>query len=113
MNWKEFLKPDKRKIMLFLLLYIAIPYPFVFTFIVKGEDILSVFYIPAGAPITLYTEFMAIISGVNESSATILDYILFILYLLIPFISYLLSCLIFWIYNNFMKNSGEIKFESR
>jgi hypothetical protein len=89
MNWKEFLKPDWKKIfsmiIIFILSYIFIPSAF-FTYDVVGD--ISCFLLVVGGKckgIEVRQEF----NGIYAFFTAI--------------ISYLLSCLIVWIYNKARK----------
>jgi len=84
MDWKQFLKPDWRKIVLFLVLLNFVPMPLVCYYALGG---CGEMFIVAGFIFFL----------------TVLMTPLIMIVIAIPLIilSYLLSCLIIWIYDKF------------
>ena len=95
MNWKEFLKPDWKKIVIFVILFIL------FSFLMNNP-----FYIEdKGFPL-VYLDF-AVYGPSLLASGTLIDYrgpIFSIMNLVVDFIFwYLLSCLIIWVYNKVKK----------
>lgn len=87
MNWKEFLKPDRRKIVIFVILSLLFSFSFLpFSLFVVGVST----YI--GFPLTIY--YFSIRTGpIFSFENLILDIIVW----------YLLSCLIIWIYDKVKK----------
>jgi len=103
MNWKKFLKPDWRKIVLALVLSLILPF-----FSTSGWDCTETpcgshyFYImPIVGGFVNLMEFLKrlILSGV-PFEALLMPLILFLISFII---SYLLSCLIVWIYDKVKK----------
>lgn len=99
MNWKDFLKPDCRKVILFMIIYLVLPWPLFF-----GEDCISYPYLAAEVcirgPIFIPIIFLILMfesSDIIGQSHLILSYII---------ISYLLSCLMVWIYDKVRKKKS-------
>lgn len=100
MNWKQFLKPDWKKIVVFILFFSLISYisPFLHDYIfpcvyVGPDSCMGEFY---GLPL---------IFGVRLLAVFRLDNIIFLITDLIFW--YLLSCLIVWIYDKFIKKKED------
>jgi len=101
MNWKQFLKPDWRKIVLTIILFVWF---FFGLFVVGGEgDINPVFGIIgligmfASLPFVLIMFYLPIEDILGEWGWQILYFVLIGIY------GYLLSCLIVWIYKKVKK----------
>jgi len=96
MNWKEFLKPDWRKIVVFVILFILSSFiSAYFNTIYSAIGFCS--SIKAGFPLAFNTEISGIECGGDSSNFDIFSFILDIIFW------YLLSCLIVWIYDKFRK----------
>ena len=95
MNWKEFFKPNKEKIIVSiivgLLLYFAAPYTI-------QKNILGGIYIPILIPIILL---MGITCGGDFCVGGSFEYGLLVILGIIY--TYLLSCLIVWVYDKVKK----------
>lgn len=94
MNLKNFLKPNKRKVILFILLFLLFPYP---QFRCNGgcHWVFSPFA-PLIAPLEFGVSILQLIFGPEFHSLD--HYILFFLGLFSPLLLYLLSCFIILIY---------------
>ena len=94
MNFKQFLKPDWRKIVVFiiLLIFIVIIIPI---FINSGFGVL---YVNAGFPLVFYEKTIINPSlGTEKTNFLMLNLVIDIIVL------YVLSCLIVWLYDKFRK----------
>ena len=94
MGWKEFLKPDKKKVVSWLLIFLFTPLPYTFQCIFPDVElpyILSVMCMSGKIflPIVFFVYF-------HIMGDIILKPVIPIIYFII---SYLLSCLIIWIYD--------------
>ena len=92
MDWKEFLKPDKKKIILWLLIFLCVPWPFFWDCIPCPRGAYCVMMCKPGRefmpPILLFLTLYP--RDVIEQVNSLLMCLLF---------SYFLSCLIVWIYD--------------
>ena len=95
MNWKEFLKPDWRKIVITVLLFLIIPEPIVLCIDPGGCNWTL---IPFG---NLLSPLMILLFIVSMGGSVTFEPILIILMTLL--VSYFLSCLIVWIYDKVKK----------
>lgn len=90
MNWREFFKPEKSKIVLSTSLFLPLFVRFFLTFIEKNYDVQSTLY-----TVSLDFTWVVMIEEIND-----IPLMAFILYFLLPniIIIYILSCLITWVY---------------
>ena len=108
MNWKEFLKPDKRKIVLAIILFGLVPFPMYSGFDCSRRPCLPIVKI---GPSIGIINLMFFLFARNDKEIFPQEYPELALYPLILFllqiiISYVLSCLISWAY---VKSRGEKK----
>jgi len=96
MKWKQFLKPDWRKIVIFVILFISIPFIFSYFVYVSLSEICKEPGLPPQPNIPNYCHF------------SILDFMLLfiaklenVILLIIAF--YLTSCLVVWVYDKVKK----------
>lgn len=97
MNWKHFLKPDKRKVVVFVILYVL-------TSSIPNEK----FGIPQVTPILTYFGFPFTQSGGRYKDLPFMseystEYINPLAYIGNTIVWYLISCLIIWIYGKLKK----------
>lgn len=95
----EFIKPDKRKILIFLMIFFIAPFP-TFMFVDYGGT--GWHFIPFSGPLVFFAGILTIIFEPKFYSQ--LQLITFILNMVVfPITSYLLSCLSIWIYDKAKK----------
>lgn len=107
MNWKQFLKPDKRKIVLMII--ITLVWILLLRFLLSEDPKYK--YItcqcPAECPGGNYIDYLIIPSSCKCCTSLSMIYNDYLWNLLLPLvISYFLSCLIVWIYDKFRKRKG-------
>jgi len=90
----SFLKPDRRKIILFIVLFLLFPFPVGMYIEPFGFRWMPT---PLSAPLMFTWSILNIIFGLEFYS--LMDYIVFFSSLLSPFIIYFLSCLIIFIWD--------------
>ncbi len=97
----EFIKPNKRKILIFLIIFIITPFP-IFMYVDEGGT--GWHFITFSGPIMFLVgilsifDFESILYSKLELISSILKNIV-----LFPLVSYLLSCLSIWIYDKVNK----------
>ncbi len=113
MNWKQFLKPDWRKIVLTIILFGW----FFFGFLTGGSEgemgiftIIGIIGLFVSLPSLYILSHIPIIDIFGEKEGQIIFFIIY--FILIGVYSYLLSCLIFWIYD-FSKRKSEKKLKKK
>jgi hypothetical protein len=103
MNWKQFLKPDRRKKMIFafmLLLYLSAFFTFNSSFCGPpsiSEQKCSNYYTK------YWIDSCSMYCGEPDLLTSVINIVYFLLWLVGIFIIYPLSCLIVWIYDKFRK----------
>ncbi len=91
MNWKEFFKPDWRKIVLFIVLFI-----FGIIISIFSNSCLGCYNVSVGLPLGFYEQIFWP-RGMEKTNFLMLNLVIDIVF------CYLFSCLIVWIYDNFRK----------
>ena len=101
MKWKDFLKPDWKRILLFVVLLFVAPFPFI-----RAEAMTCIQMVGADCPLLLTTDFtfgIPVIFHRNDFSSAITNNVLPLFFPIHLIYAYLLSCLIIWIYDKVRK----------
>lgn len=99
MDWKQFLKPDWRKIVIIILIIFFLFLGRLIEIPIKIENFLGSFFLFLISPILLFSS-CATIGGQISLFCQISTLVGFII---LPIFWYLLSCLIVWIYDKYRK----------
>jgi len=107
-DWKAFLKPNKKKVLLVIVLFLMMPYPIYYwtstlcampNYIRVPEgpciprDYIDSFIVPFAFPFAIYLE---VVWGPYTD-------IIFYPFLILPFVSYILSCSIIFAYKKYKR----------
>ena len=101
MNWKQFLKPEWKKIIIFVILLFVAPFPFI-----RGESMMCIQMVGADCPLSITTDFtfgVPIIFHQNQFSSATLTNVLPLFFPIHLIYAYILSCVIVWIYDRVRK----------
>ena len=99
MGWKEFLMPDWRKIVVFVIVFVLMPIP------VFNDNGYEHFWTFAPFGIVL----LSLLVSLFLTSYPNISYEGILIILIVLFISYLLSCLIVWAYDKLKKKPEKKK----
>lgn len=94
MNCKEFLKPNWKKIVLFIVLFLLIPFPLLFLYTSPPFFLdLSSAFLPLTAPLVFIFAIFSFIEWLGQDGFSALEIVIYVVIpLLYPFILYLISC---------------------